>query len=143
MARQRHFAGVMSTPQATAYVSPGSATKTKTSRSVQLPKWLMNAIENTCPLEDRVPERKVFQGIEVSAARQAMTRACRLAKIPHYSPHDLRHRRLNSGISRGFPRGSSRSVPDIPSRPCRSTSTRTSCRSTRFRLSDSCPCSLK
>lgn len=55
----------------------------------------MQAIEDTCPLEDRVPERLVFQGLQVSAARQAMTRACRLAKIPHYSPHDLRHRRLS------------------------------------------------
>ena len=82
---------------------PRSATKTKTSRWVQLPQWLMQAIEDTCPLEDRVPERKVFQGIEVSAARQAMTRACRLAKIPHYSPHDLRHRRLTLWHQSGVP----------------------------------------
>ena len=63
----------------------------------------MQAIEDTCPLEDRVPERKVFQGLEVSAARQAMTRACRLAKIPHYSPHDLRHRRLTLWHQSGVP----------------------------------------
>jgi len=48
---------------------PRSATKSGTSRWVQLPKWLMETIENTCPLEDRVPERKVFQGLQVSAAR--------------------------------------------------------------------------
>ena len=59
-----------------------------------MPEWLMDAIEDTCPLEDRVPDRKVFQGLQVSAARQAMTRACNSAKIPHYPPHDLRHRRL-------------------------------------------------
>jgi integrase len=82
---------------------PRSATKTKTSRWVQLPEWLMEAIEDACPLEDRVPERKVFQGLEVSAARQAMTRACRLAKIPHYSPHDLRHRRLTIWHQSGVP----------------------------------------
>ena len=63
----------------------------------------MDAIEETCPLEDRVPERKVFQGLEVSAARQAMTRACRLAKIPHYTPHDLRHRRLTLWHQQGVP----------------------------------------
>jgi len=34
---------------------PRSATKTGTSRWVQLPTWLMEALEATCPLEDRVP----------------------------------------------------------------------------------------
>jgi integrase len=82
---------------------PRSATKTKTSRWVQLPGWLMDAIQDTCPLEDRVPERKVFQGLEVSAARQAMTRASRDAKIPHYSPHGLRHRRLTLWHQSGVP----------------------------------------
>ena len=78
---------------------PRSATKT--SRWVQLPKWLMEAIEEACALEDRVPDRKVFQGFQVSAARQAMTRACRGAKIPHYSPLTI------SGIV-GSPSGTSR-----------------------------------
>ena len=32
-----------------------------------------------------------------------MSRACRLAKIPHYSPHDLRHRRLTLGHQAGVP----------------------------------------
>jgi len=73
---------------------PKSATKSDRSRWVYLPDWLMEAIEATCPLEDRVPERRVFQGLQLSAARQAMTRACREAKVPHYSPHDLRHRRI-------------------------------------------------
>lgn len=82
---------------------PRSATKTGTSRWVQLPAWLMTAIEGTCPLEDRVPERRVFQGLEVSAGRQAMKRACLLAKIPHYSPHDLRHRRLTIWHQSGVP----------------------------------------
>ena len=63
----------------------------------------MEAIQDTCPLEDRVPDRKVFQGLNVSTARQAMTRACRLAKIPHYSPHDLRHRRLTIWHESGVP----------------------------------------
>ena len=63
----------------------------------------MVAIEDTCPLEDRVPERKVFQGLNSSAGRQAMTRACRDAKIPHYTPHDLRHRRLTLWHQSGVP----------------------------------------
>jgi hypothetical protein len=32
--------------------------------------------------------------MKLSAAQQAMRRACRLAKIPTHTPHDLRHRRL-------------------------------------------------
>jgi integrase len=32
-----------------------------------------------------------------------MTRACRDAKIPHYSPHDLRHRRLTLWHQSGVP----------------------------------------
>jgi integrase len=70
---------------------------------VQLPTWLIEGIEDTCPLEDRIPERKVFQGLNISSARQAMGRACRLAKIPHYSPHDLRHRRLTLWHQSGVP----------------------------------------
>ena len=45
----------------------------------------------------------MFQGLNVSSARQAMSRACRNAKIPHYSPHDLRHRRLTLWHQSGVP----------------------------------------
>jgi hypothetical protein len=40
------------------------------------------------------PSGKVFQGITEAAFYLAMKRACTTAKIPHYSPHDLRHRRI-------------------------------------------------
>jgi integrase len=73
---------------------PRSATKRDRARWVYLPEWLMEALEATCPLEDRVTERKVFSGITEASAYQAMTRACRNAKVPHYSPHSLRHRRI-------------------------------------------------
>jgi len=82
---------------------PRSATKTGTSRWVQLPAWLMEAIEENCPLEDRVPARLVFQGLNYSSARQAMSRACRLAKVPNYTPHDLRHRRISLWHQSGIP----------------------------------------
>jgi integrase len=52
-----------------------SATKRDSARWVYLPEWLMAAIEETCPLEDRTSERKVFQGITEAAAYGAMTRA--------------------------------------------------------------------
>jgi integrase len=73
---------------------PRSATKRDKARWIYLPEWLMEAIEETCPLEDRVPDRKVFQGISGASFYQAMRRACTTAKIPNYSPHDLRHRRI-------------------------------------------------
>ena len=82
---------------------PKSATKRDRARWVYLPQWLMQAIEETCPLEDRVPERRVFQGITEASAYQAMTRACRNAKVPHYHPHDLRHRRITIWHQSGVP----------------------------------------
>jgi integrase len=93
---------------------PRAATKRDRARWVYVPEWLMKAIEDTCPLEDRVPERRVFQGITEASAYQAMSRACRNAKVPHYHPHDLRHRR----------RGSWPSVLVMRDRRCRSTFTR-------------------
>jgi hypothetical protein len=40
---------------------PRSATKRDRARWVNLPEWVMQTIDATCPLEDRVPERRVFQ----------------------------------------------------------------------------------
>ena len=68
-----------------------------------LPEWLIEAIEATCPLEDRTPERRVFQGMTEHIAYQAMARACKNAKVPHYSPHDLRHRRITIWHESGVP----------------------------------------
>ena len=45
----------------------------------------------------------MFQGLNYSAARQAMSRACLLAKIPNYTPHDLRHRRITLWHQSGVP----------------------------------------
>ena len=41
---------------------PKSATKRDRARWVYLPEWLMQAIEDTCPLEDRVPDRQGVPG---------------------------------------------------------------------------------
>lgn len=71
-----------------------STTKRDKTRWISLPEWLMDAIEETCPLEDRTPERRVFQGITEATLYQAMARACRNAKVPHHHPHDLRDRRI-------------------------------------------------
>ena len=82
---------------------PRTATKRDRARWVYLPDWLMRAIEDTCALEDRVPDRKVFQGISEASAYQAMSRACKNAKVPHYHPHDLRHRRITIWHQSGVP----------------------------------------
>ena len=72
-------------------------------RLVSLPQWLVDAIEGTCALEDRTPERRVFQGVTEAGLYQAMTRACTVTKVPHYTPHDLRDRRMtiwhHSGVA--------------------------------------------
>jgi integrase len=73
---------------------PRSATKRDQARWIYLPEWLMQIIDESCPMEDRTPDRRVFQGITEASFYQAMLRACKTAKIPHYSPHSLRHRRI-------------------------------------------------
>jgi hypothetical protein len=80
-----------------------SATKREVARWVYLPEWLIEAIEATCPPEDRVPARRVFGGITEASAYHAMSRACRNARVSHYSPHDLRHRRITIWHQSGVP----------------------------------------
>jgi integrase len=82
---------------------PRSATKRDQARWVYLPEWLINMIEDTCPLEDRTPVRKVFQGVTEASAYQTMLRACQTAGCPHYHPHDLRHRRITIWHQSGVP----------------------------------------
>jgi integrase len=77
--------------------------KTGKARFVYLPEWLLQAIDGTCPLEDRTPDRKVFQGITEASAYQAMLRACRSAVTGHFHPHDLRHRRITLWHQSGVP----------------------------------------
>jgi integrase len=55
------------------------------------------------PLEDRTADRRVFPGSTADALKNAMGRACKLAKIPHFHPHDLRHRRLSLWHGQGVP----------------------------------------
>jgi integrase len=82
---------------------PRSATKRDKARWVYLPEWLIEAIERLCPLEDRTPERRVFQGVTEATLYQTMTRACQTAGVPHYHPHDLRHRRITLWHQSGVP----------------------------------------
>jgi integrase len=72
-------------------------------RWVQMPRWLMDVIEATCAFEDRTAERVVFHGFTADAAKNAMARACKAAGVPHFHPHDLRHRRISLWHHQGIP----------------------------------------
>jgi integrase len=69
----------------------------------QVPEWLMELIEETCPFEDRTAERRVFPGFTSDVGKNLMARACVAAGIPHFHPHDLRHRRLSLWHGQGVP----------------------------------------
>jgi len=72
-------------------------------RWVQVPEWLMDKIAETCPLEDRTATRPVFPGFTGDAAKNVIARACVAAGIPHFHPHDLRHRRITIWHHEGIP----------------------------------------
>lgn len=76
-------------------------TKTARPRWVPVPRWLMNLIEDTCPREDRAG--RVFPKVERTPLATAIRRACRDAGVAHYSPHDLRHRRISILHGKGIP----------------------------------------
>lgn len=78
-------------------------TKSRRARWVQVPEWLMEHVEQLCPLDDRTAERRVFQGFSADVAKNVMARACRAAGIPHFHPHDLRHRRTSLWHGQGVP----------------------------------------
>jgi integrase len=69
-------------------------TKSRKAKWVPVPGWLMDELTASCPMEDRLPDRHVFQRVNEDGLRNAMIRACRTAGIVVYSPHDLRHRRI-------------------------------------------------
>jgi len=75
-------------------ISAGT-TKTGRARWVGLPPELFAAVAALVPRDDRVPERPLFLGFAGDRFRTALTRACIAAGVPHFSPHDLRHRRVS------------------------------------------------
>jgi integrase len=80
-----------------------ATTKTGRARWVTLPPELFAAVAALVPRDDRVPERPVFQGFAGDRFRTAVTRACTAAGVPHFSPHDLRHRRVSLLHLAGMP----------------------------------------
>lgn len=68
-----------------------STTKTRQALWIELPAELATAIERA--LGDDV-DAPIFDG-NADALRTATARACRDARVPVFSPHDLRHRRIS------------------------------------------------
>jgi integrase len=94
---------------------PRSVTKTGKARFVYLPEWLLQAIDATCPLEDRTPERKVFQG---SRKLRPIRRCCAPARTPGQAistPTTFGTAESPSGTKAASRQGSSRNGPVTPS----------------------------
>jgi integrase len=77
-------------------------------RWLQIPDWLMQVLIDTCPLEDRTADTPLFPWLHRvahprQAANKTMRNACKAAGIPHYHPHDLRHRRISLWHGQGIP----------------------------------------
>lgn len=70
---------------------------------MQVPPVIFDAVLALVPREDRTPERRVFQGFGGDRFRTAIARACTAARVPVFSPHDLRHRRISLEHLRGIP----------------------------------------
>jgi integrase len=63
----------------------------------------MEEIALTCPPDDRTAEQRVFQEFSPDVAKNVMARACKAAGIPHFHPHDLRHRYASLKLREGVP----------------------------------------
>jgi integrase len=81
----------------------GRETKSGRARWVAVPDWLMAELDLSCAVEDRVSDRRVFPDFDETRAWKGMDEACRLARIPHFHPHDLRHRRITIWHHGGVP----------------------------------------
>lgn len=78
--------------------------KTKAARRwVQIEPERMLELLDTCPPDDRGIDRRLFD-LGESSLRGAIRRACLSAGIPHYSPHDFRHRHISVLLKRGLSR---------------------------------------
>lgn len=73
-----------------------AVTKTRRGVWVELHPALRDAIEATLgPREDRDPDARLFAGSGADALRTSIAKATRVAGVPLFSPHDLRHRRIS------------------------------------------------
>lgn len=75
-------------------VLPG-AEKMRHAKWITVPEAIFAAVVEQCPRDDRVLAEPLFEGFGADRFRTAITRACRAAGVPHFSPHDLRDRRIS------------------------------------------------
>jgi integrase len=80
-----------------------TASKTGRARWVRVVDVLFEAAVELCPRDDRVADRRVFEGVTADRLRTAIARACTAAAVPAFSPHDLRHRRISLAHLSGVP----------------------------------------
>jgi integrase len=81
-----------------------ATTKTRQALWVELHPVLAEAIEATLPHRRfRDPEARLFADSGSDALRTAIGKACKAARVPLWSPHDLRHRRISLLHLRGVP----------------------------------------
>jgi len=77
-------------------------------RFVPVPPWLLEILLESCPPDERGETRPLFlwpHEVQHPPQRvhKAMVSACATAKIPHFHPHDLRHRRISLWHGQGRP----------------------------------------
>jgi integrase len=79
-----------------AWLVRAKVAKTRKARWVELPEGLFEAVVSRLPArEDRDLEAHLFPIGSADRLRMAISRACRDAGVPAFSPHDLRHRRIS------------------------------------------------
>jgi integrase len=64
---------------------------------------VFEAVVEAVPREDRDLTAPVFSGFGIDRFRTAISRACKAAGVPVFSPHDLRHRRATLWHLQGVP----------------------------------------
>lgn len=78
--------------------------KTRSARRwVAIPPDLIDALLETCPPDDRGRDRRLFP-IGESTLRGTIRNACIATGLPHYSPHDFRHRHISVLLKQGLSR---------------------------------------
>lgn len=79
-----------------AWLVRAKVAKTRRARWVELPDDLFRVVVDRLPArEDRNPDSPLFPIGSTDRLRMAISRACRDAGVPRFSPHGLRHRRIS------------------------------------------------
>lgn len=80
-----------------------AVSKTRRARWIVLPDDLWTVLlDRLPPREDRDPDARLFGSATADRLRTAIARACTATGVPHFSPHDLRHRRVLTAPQAGI-----------------------------------------